>query len=256
MKIPFVKFQGTGNDFVIVDNRTDIFPTDVLTIQKLTDRKFGIGADGLMLIENHPTHDFRMKYYNADGSESLCGNGSRCAIKYAQKLGIIDTFTTFETTDGVHTARIKGDTVHFELHDLSGIQKLGEDYFINNGSPHHISFVADNSTVDVYQEGKKIRHDVKYHPAGTNVNFVEIISDSKISVRTYERGVENETLSCGTGVTAAALAASDQGLNPPIFIQTKGGELSVDFVKAENDSFKQIFLSGPATFVFEGKIEI
>lgn len=256
MKIPFVKFQGTGNDFVIIDNRTGFFPSDVLTIQKLTDRKFGIGADGLMLIENHPTLDFRMKYYNADGSESLCGNGSRCAIKFAQRLGIIDMRTTFETTDGIHSAHIEGDIVHFELHDLTGIQKTDSHYFINNGSPHHISFVKKNSDIDVYQEGKKIRDSESYQPEGTNVNFVEILSDSLISVRTYERGVENETLSCGTGVTAAALAASDRGVKPPISIQTRGGELSVDFVKTENDSFKQIFLSGPATFVFEGEIEV
>jgi diaminopimelate epimerase len=256
MKIPFVKFQGTGNDFIIIDNREGIFPNSIEIIQKLTDRRFGIGADGLMLIEKHPTLDFRMRYYNVDGSESLCGNGSRCAIKYAQQLGIIDNQTKFETTDGEHKASIKDDIVSFELHDLSEVLKVGEDYFINNGSPHHMTFVDDTSVVDVSAEGRKIRNSISYQPDGTNVNFVQILSETEISVRTFERGVEDETLSCGTGVTASAIAANLEGLESPIRIQTLGGQLSVSFEKEGDDNYHNIFLSGPATFVYEGKIEI
>lgn len=257
MTIPFVKFQGTGNDFVIIDNRSLFFPSDNLSIiQQLTDRKFGIGADGLMLIENHESVDFRMRYYNADGSESLCGNGSRCAIKYAQMLRIIENETVFETTDGIHKARIDGDIVHFELRDQLGVQASGDDYFINNGSPHHIQFVREVKAINVFQEGQKIRYSTNYQPSGTNVNFVEIQSDNEIFVRTYERGVENETLSCGTGVTASALAASIKGLIAPIQVKTLGGNLKVDFTVDENQAYRNIYLSGPAKKVFSGSIEI
>ena len=256
MKIPFEKYQGTGNDFIIIDNRAQVFPEDVSAIQKLTDRRLGIGADGLILIENHPTLDFRMKYFNADGSESLCGNGSRCAIMFAQTLGIIHQETTFVTTDGIHNARINGNQVDFKLHNLSEINLLDGDYFINNGSPHYIRFVSDTSDVNIYEEGKKIRYSPRYQPHGTNVNFVQIKSDFEISVRTYERGIEGETLSCGTGVTASAIASSFKGLTPPIKIQTLGGNLSVNFEKKGDDTFQNIFLSGPATLVYEGQIEI
>ena len=255
MEIPFTKYQGTGNDFVLIDNREGLFPrNDLNLIKKLCDRKFGIGADGLMLIQSAKDADFQMVYFNADGSESLCGNGSRCSIHFARTLGIIDDHTAFITTDGAHQAFFKEDWVHFQLHDINSVQEQGEDYFVENGSPHHIQFVDDLEHCDVVTTGREIRFSEQYQPSGTNVNFVQIESEG-ISVRTYERGVEDETLSCGTGVTAAAIVAAMKGMRSPIRIKTRGGKLQVTFEK-DGDTFKNIFLAGPATPVFKGKIEI
>ncbi|MDH5609100.1 MAG: diaminopimelate epimerase [Cyclobacteriaceae bacterium] len=256
MLLSFVKYQGTGNDFIIIDNRDSVFPTnDSALIRQLTDRKFGIGADGLMLVENDEGSDFRMRYFNADGSQSLCGNGSRCAIDFAGQLGIISQQTNFNTTDGLHHAFFKDGWVYFQLHPVDGIKGTKNDFFIHNGSPHHIRFVEDVSGIDVLEEGRKIRYSDAYQPAGTNVNFVQITGNT-LKVRTYERGVENETLSCGTGVTAAALAATTRGLSSPVRIETPGGQLEVSFVQKPNAKFTDIYLAGPATRVFEGQVEI
>lgn len=255
MELHFYKYQGTGNDFVIIDNRELNWKPDNDVVRRICNRRFGVGADGLMLIQNHSEHDFEMVYFNADGSKSLCGNGSRCAIHLANRLEIIGNQTTFLTTDGVHKGAIADGRVSFQLFDMPVLDRIDNDYFIDNGSPHYIRFVEDLESEDVFSKGKAIRNDKRFAPGGTNVNFVEVIGDSEVFVRTYERGVENETLSCGTGVTAAALASSLKGLKSPVKIKTPGGDLQVTFEKREN-GFRNVFLSGPATPVFEGQIRI
>ncbi len=255
MELNFTKYQGTGNDFVLIDNRTGIFPKENLDlVRRLCDRRFGIGADGLMLIENSKEEDFNMIYFNSDGSKSLCGNGSRCSIHFAHSLGIIPYQTSFITTDGAHKAFLKDGWVHFQLHDIDQVSEDGNDFFVENGSPHHVRFVEDVEGFDVFTNGEAIRYSEKYQPGGTNVNFVEM-TPSGIKVRTYERGVENETLSCGTGVTAAAIVAAIKGKTSPVQVNTKGGDLEVSFEK-EGNTFKNVFLAGPATPVFKGRIEI
>lgn len=255
MEIRFTKYQGTGNDFVLIDNRDSHFPKQNLeVVRKLCDRRFGVGADGLMLIEESQDQDFLMIYFNADGSKSLCGNGSRCAVHFAHTLGMIGTETSFITTDGVHQAFLRDGWVHFQLHDIDQVNQAGDDYFVENGSPHHVVTVESVASYPVYEKGKEIRNSVAYRPDGTNVNFVAL-TERGINVRTYERGVENETLSCGTGVTAAAIVAAMKGKESPIPINTPGGDLQVSF-KKEGNTFKEVFLAGPATPVFNGRIEI
>jgi diaminopimelate epimerase len=239
----------------LIDNRNKSYTLSKQAIQKLTDRKFGIGADGLMLIENDDHTDFKMIYYNADGSQSLCGNGSRCAIHFAQSLGIIRDKTIFETTDGIHNAFLEGEKIHFELHDVDEIKILNErEFFVNTGSPHHIVLVDSYDSVDVVKEGSKIRNSASY-PEGTNVNFVKIEKD-QIFVRTYERGVEDETLSCGTGVVASAIAVSLKGFDSPIRVNTPGGNLTVSFIKKDDESLKSIYLARPEKMVYSGIIDI
>jgi diaminopimelate epimerase len=256
MKIHFHKYQATGNDFVLIDNRDGNVSLSAEQIGKLCDRKFGIGADGVMLIEKHPILDFNLVYYNRDGSPSLCGNGSRAAVKMAAALGIISGHTKFNAYDGEHEAHLLANgNVRLKMNDVRDVKKEGDTIFINTGSPHHIEFVRETEKVNVFKEGQSIRYSEKYKPAGTNVNFVEL-QPNEILVRTYERGVEDETLSCGTGVTAAALAASFKGYNSPIKIKTPGGELSVEFTIGQQVAFKDIFLIGPAKKVFEGSFEL
>lgn len=256
MQLKFYKYQGTGNDFILIDNRNKKFRKDEGIIPKLCNRRFGVGADGLMLLEHHDAADFKMIYYNADGTQSLCGNGSRCAVAFAHFLGMIDKSTYFETTDGFHRAEILEDgIVKFELLDVSQVEKLDEkSYFINTGSPHYIKLSENVENIDIIQSGSSIRYSDKYAPHGTNVNFVEDLH-GKIKVRTYERGVEDETLSCGTGVTACALMANRLGYDSPVSIETKGGQLQV-FFEEKNGNYSNIYLAGPAERVFQGTIEI
>jgi diaminopimelate epimerase len=258
MKIPFHKYQATGNDFILIDNRSDVYSFSVDQIKKLCDRKFGIGADGLILIEKHPTTDFNLNYYNSDGSQSLCGNGSRAAVQFASTLGIINGKTSFHAYDGAHKAELQPTgKICLHMNDVDEVKELDENIFINTGSPHLICFVDDVQHYPVFDEGKKLRYDKKFEAqGGTNVNFVELQPNNTIFVRTYERGVENETLSCGTGVTAAALAASRHGYSSPITVKTLGGELSVEFEQHSGSSlFSNICLIGPAKKVFEGIFE-
>ncbi len=256
MKISFHKYQGTGNDFVMIDDRSGSFPiSDTALISHLCDRKMGIGADGVILVQNHASLDFKMVYFNPDGSQSLCGNGSRCAVAFAKSLELIGEKCTFETTDGIHDAYFEGDIVHFHLHDVKMTTRKGDDWFINTGSPHHIELTGNLNDIDIIKEGSTIRYSEEYKPAGTNVNFVALAKDH-ISVRTYERGVEGETLSCGTGVTACALAASFMNYSSPVTVKTKGGKLSVSFTQTEDESFENIYLAGPAKKVFEGAVEV
>ena len=255
--IPFHKYQATGNDFIMIDNRENIFPKDnLILIEQLCNRKFGIGSDGLILIEEHNEVDFNMIFFNPDGSQSLCGNGSRCAVNFARAIGMIDNDnTTFMAYDGMHSATIKGDLVELSMNNVQNVSQLEDGIFVDTGSPHFVRFVEDVHDVDIIPEGSAIRYSDAYQPAGTNVNFVQQLGDRTIFVRTYERGVENETLSCGTGVTGAAIAASTLGIKAPISVSTKGGELTVNYKQMDNGSFENITLCGPAKMVFEGRIE-
>lgn len=253
--LTFYKYQATGNDFIMIDNRENVFfLKHEKEIVRLCDRRYGIGADGLILINNHPNADFDLIYYNADGSLSLCGNGSRCAVSFAKQLGIIQgDHTTFNAFDGVHEGWINGKSIRIKLNDIQNVRQTDYGMFIDTGSPHLVQFVDDLAGYDVVTKGRELRNCNVNGREGTNVNFVEVSSQG-IKVRTYERGVENETLSCGTGVTACALAAVSKGFESPVEIETKGGTLVVEFQNI-NNTFKNIFLSGPAEMVFKGQIE-
>lgn len=256
-ELHFHKYQGTGNDFVMIDNRNRQFNgKDLSLVKKLCHRKYGIGGDGLILIEEHETADFNMIYFNSDGSQSLCGNGSRCAVHFARHLGIIENNAQFMAIDGLHEAYMIKDQVYLRMHNVNKVERFEEDMFINTGSPHYIRFVKELTRLDVVNEGRKIRNSDLYKKEGTNVNFAEPSEEDKLYVRTYERGVEDETLSCGTGVTAVALASSYLGYKSPVKLVTPGGQLQVAFNKRGEDDFTDIYLSGPATPVFEGKIII
>lgn len=257
MKIQFKKYQATGNDFVLIDNRTAGYSFTKDQIEKICNRRFGVGADGVMLIENHASLDFNLVYYNSDGSQSLCGNGSRAAVAMAADLGLLKNQTTFNAYDGAHDAGLlPNGVIRLRMNPVSEIKQTGSDYFINTGSPHHLQFVSDANKVNVVEEGRKIRYSEAYKPAGVNVNFIQPLAKNTIFVRTYERGVEDETFSCGTGVTAAALAASLQGYTSPVKVKVKGGELEVEFKTGQAGTFQEIFLIGPAKMVFEGTLEL
>ena len=260
MNIPFCKYQGTGNDFIMIDNRANFFEIENNSLVKnLCDRRFGIGADGLILLENHSTSDFYMRYYNSDGHEgSMCGNGGRCAIEFARELNIINQKTEFFATDGLHKGKINSkNMISLLMQNVNEIIKKGNDYELNTGSPHFVVFTKNLNTINVVEEGRKIRYNSTYTTIGINVNFVEII-DGNIFVRTYERGVEEETFSCGTGVTAVALVCSLQKLvsnNIPLKINTSGGLLEVSF-KKEEEKYNNIWLTGPAIKTFEGSVNL
>lgn len=258
MNIHFYKYQGTGNDFVMIDNRQDTFPkNDTKLVAYLCDRKFGVGADGLILLENHPTLDFKMMYYNSDGNESsMCGNGGRCLVAFAKQMHVISDEATFEAIDGLHYATIDKDgIVSLQMTDVEDVKVYDNYTFLNTGSPHHVTLVENLQDFDVKNEGAKIRYSDLYGNAGSNVNFVKQLENDIFSVRTYERGVEDETLSCGTGVTAVAIAMYKIGKSSgkEINLNVEGGKLKVKF-DVENDKFTNVFLIGPATFVFEGTI--
>ncbi len=258
MHLVFYKYHGTGNDFIIIDNRDNKVALSIAQIKKLCERRFGIGADGLMLLNYREGYDFEMKYYNSDGNEgSMCGNGGRCVVKFAHYLGIHKSNYFFLATDGEHEAFIEENSwIDLKMKDVNGIKKHYLDFVLHTGSPHYIKQITDVATYDVVNMGRGIRYSKEFEKDGINVNFVEV-NDKEIFVRTYERGVEDETLSCGTGVTAAALvfANNDNGLNY-IEVKTPGGALAVRFDKLENNNFKNIWLCGPAEFVFKGEINV
>lgn len=260
MNLTFYKFQGTGNDFVMIDNRQELFPkNNTKLIERLCDRRFGIGADGLILLETDKNSDFKMVYYNSDGRESsMCGNGGRCLVAFAKQLGVITNQATFMAIDGLHHATLDDiGVVSLQMKDVENI-KIRPDYvFLNTGSPHHVQLVDDLGHYDIKAEGAKIRYSDLYGESGSNVNFVSQHSETTFAVRTYERGVEDETLSCGTGVTAVAIAMHVIGntKSNQITLLTEGGELQVKF-KKEDNLYRDVFLTGPATLVFEGKIEL
>lgn len=260
MRIEFYKYQGTGNDFIILDNRNGEYNQLVNEqVAFLCNRHFGIGADGLMLLQLKEGYDFEMVYYNADGAVgTMCGNGGRCLTAFAKRLGIIDAAAHFIATDGEHHATIDNESiVALQMKNVDQIEQDGEHYILNTGSPHYICFTNDVSAEDVYQKGRAIRYSEKFGKAGINVNFVQINSDKSIHVRTYERGVENETLSCGTGVTASAIAVhTDSTETQRIAVHTPGGTLSVKFSPRGNGVFEDVWLCGAAKPVFEGVIQL
>jgi len=257
MQQTFYKYQGTGNDFVMIDNRQHVFDkNNTERVKFLCDRRFGIGADGLILLEDHPEYDFKMVYYNADGNESsMCGNGGRCLVAFAKQLGVISNKAVFEATDGVHHASIDGEIVKLQMLDVDTIEKHENHLFLNTGSPHHVQFEIQIEDFDIKSKGATIRYGEPYNTAGSNVNFVKKQSDTTFRVRTYERGVEGETLSCGTGVTAVAIAMHYIGETQEkhVILNVEGGELEVCF-DFENDTYNNVWLIGSATFVYKGSI--
>ena len=258
MKLQFFKYQGTGNDFVMIDNRQGIFDkTDIKQIAFLCDRRFGIGADGLILLESHSAVDFKMVYFNSDGNESsMCGNGGRCITAFAKYLGLIENKATFEAIDGIHHSSIENGIVKLQMQDVPNIDKQNTHVYLNTGSPHHVQMESNLQALDVKNVGSKIRYGQPYNEAGSNVNFVHKISNEIFAVRTYERGVEDETLSCGTGVTAVALAMHYIGETEKnlVTLETPGGHLKVSFEKHQ-EGYKNIWLIGPAIQVYKGEIE-
>ncbi|HSH64887.1 MAG TPA: diaminopimelate epimerase [Bacteroidia bacterium] len=260
MPFTFYKYQGTGNDFVIIDNRDLKFDRkNNSLVAKLCDRRFGIGADGLMLLQGKQGFDFEMVYYNSDGNESsMCGNGGRCIVEFARHLGLIRDKAHFIAIDGVHVAIAKPGFISLKMNDVKNVELNADFSFLNTGSPHYVAFVNDIRNFNVFEEGKKIRNNDRFQPGGTNVNFVEK-EYNNLFVRTFERGVENETYSCGTGVTAAALVASLKNVSTAdnyCSVKTLGGELNVKFLKHPDNSFTDIWLEGPANFVFKGEIDV
>lgn len=276
MKRTFYKYEGTGNDFILFDDRENTFETNPKLVAHLCDRRFGIGADGLMLLRNKQGYDFEMIYFNSDGNpSSMCGNGGRCISRFALDIGAVKKDeVNFLAIDGAHTAIIGPETVKLKMNDVSeiesgietqklekndgsGIETASHYFYMNTGSPHYVLFGSNKPDLDVVSEGRKIRYSERFAKEGTNVNFVDL-NNVGIVVRTYERGVEDETLSCGTGVTACALAAALSGVastHEKCLVFTRGGKLSVHF-KQEGNHFTNIWLEGPATFVFKGEIAV
>ncbi|MEY4280980.1 MAG: hypothetical protein RLZ39_392 [Bacteroidota bacterium] len=259
MELAFYKYQGTGNDFVIIDNRAQNIKLNKEQIAFLCDRRKGIGADGLMLLENSTISDFKMVYFNADGAEStMCGNGGRCIVAFAKQLQLIKEDTTqFEAIDGLHEALLlDNNIIVLHMQDVTENTIVNNHFEIQTGSPHYVTFTKDAHAIDVATEGRTIRNREAY-PTGINVNFVEVIDHNNLFVRTYERGVEDETLSCGTGVTAAAIAHSNTALGKyNIGIKTRGGDLSVQFEKISPTNAINVWLKGPSQLVFIGKITL
>lgn len=259
MNIPFHKYQGTGNDFIMIDERDFIYSLEEEKIAFLCDRHFGIGADGLIRIRRSEQADFEMVYYNSDGKiGSMCGNGGRCAVAFAYDLKHIGRTTAFLASDGLHQAEIiseKPFSVKLKMKDVNHVELVGSDFFIDTGSPHLIKIVDEPEEIDVVKEGRKIRNHEHFKAAGTNVNFVKA-ENGGVRLRTYERGVEDETLSCGTGIVGSVLVLVHAKKLPsisPVSVRTKGGQLNVYFDQTDN-FFRNVFLEGPATFVFTGNI--
>ena len=266
MNIPFYKYQGAGNDFIMIDDRDKTFPVGTGLINKLCDRRFGIGADGLILLQNHPEYDFEMVYFNADGNPStMCGNGGRCLVAFAKFLHIGDNEFDFIAVDGSHKAYFKGDLVSLQMKDVDDISPRATAWVLNTGSPHFVQFIPGIDGLNVVKLARAIRHNAEFDAQGINVNFVEPHAEipNKIKLRTYERGVEDETLACGTGVVASSLAyfhqfSSDKDItsHQHIDISAAGGELEVDFDYSPRDKYTNVWLTGPAEYVFEGVVEV
>ena len=254
MMIEFYKYQGTGNDFIMIDDRNSKFDIeDNELIAALCKRRIGIGADGLILLRNHDQYDFEMLYFNSDGKQSsMCGNGGLCIVSFAKILRIFENETIFIAIDGVHKGRFLEDTIALLMKDVTIIKHLGDGLVLDTGSPHYILFVDDLDNIDIETEGKKIRNSKLFEKKGINVNFVQY--EGKLRLRTYERGVEEETLSCGTGVVATAIALYHANYfeDNLVSITTKGGELTVSFEEF-NGTYRDIWLSGDASMVYAGE---
>lgn len=260
MKIDFFKYQGTGNDFVILENRTEKY--NELTpkqVKHICNRRFGVGADGLMLLNKHNDQDFEMIYYNADGNPgSMCGNGGRCMVQFAKDQGMYKVTYRFMAVDGMHEADIdRHGIIRLKMQDVNKVEHHSGYAILNTGSPHFVKFANNVEDIDVVETGREIRYSKQFEKEGINVNFVETTHEDGIYVRTYERGVEDETMSCGTGVTASALmnAHNARGFNR-VEVKTPGGNLSVEYNKIDEEHFENIWLCGPAELVYKGEIEI
>ena len=259
MTLIFYKYQATGNDFVMIDNRSQTFDkNNTKLVATLCDRRFGIGADGLILLENSSDYDFEMVYYNADGNQSsMCGNGGRSIVAFAKQLGIIEKTTTFLAIDGAHEARIDGDEINLKMQSVSKIHSTSDHVTLDTGSPHYVAFKSEIDALDMKQEGAQIRYSSSFKQEGINVNFVSQLEQNTFGIRTYERGVEDETLSCGTGATAAAIAMHFMKKTNAehITLKTKGGTLQVSFQCSEG-VYANVWLSGAAHLVFQGSYPI
>lgn len=261
MEIEFYKYQGAGNDFVVIDDRDEKFDrSNNELVAFLCDRRFGVGGDGLMLLRNKEGFDFEMVYYNSDGYESsMCGNGGRCIVAFAYKLGVVDEHCSFIAIDGPHEADIlktnEEQWVSLKMIPVTEVENGEKHCYLDTGSPHYVELAEDLSNFDLVNEAKKIRYNERFKAIGTNVNFVELI-DGVLNIRTYERGVEDETLACGTGVTAAVLAMAKKDLieGNELNVKAKGGNLRVEFDKTPSGGFDNIWLQGPAEYVFKGFI--
>jgi diaminopimelate epimerase len=253
--LPFFKYQGTGNDFVIIDNRESVFDhhnTELIT--RLCNRKFGVGSDGLILLNAHPEHDFEMIYFNADATRAGCGNGARCAVHLAHHLGIIGREANFMMEGQAYQAQIEAGRVRIRMSDVAAVQSFPEGYLLHTGTRHFVRLVEGLLDYEVVDEGRELRYDPRFLPEGTNVNFVEL-KDHKVHMRIYEKGVENETLSSGTGATAVALALAHARQQPsPVAVHTRGGVLEISFTALDVGSFTQVYMAGPAQMVFQGTV--
>lgn len=258
MKVTFYKYHGTGNDFILIDNRKGELSLTTSQIEGLCDRHFGIGADGLMLLNTSGEADFEMVYYNSDGkTSSMCGNGGRCIAAFAKSLKLVGDEASFVAIDGKHDVKYSDGKVSLRMNNVSQIEKGEGFYFLDTGSPHYVKVVNDLHDINLVAEARKVRYNERFKTEGTNVNFIQQIN-GKVHVRTYERGVEDETLSCGTGVTAVALVADQLGWRAATnncLVSTEGGDLTVIYDKHDG-GYNNIWLIGPAKFVFKGEVEI
>ncbi len=258
MNLEFYKYQGAGNDFVMLDDRENKYNLSSQQIALLCHRHFGIGADGLIRLKSDKLSDFEMIYYNADGNEStMCGNGGRCIVAFAKKLGIIEKNTQFKAIDGRHKASIKGIEVNLEMTEVSEIEQGDDHYVLNSGSPHYVLFVDNIMDAQFVEKARSIRNNERFQAEGINVNFVQVLAPNKLAIRTFERGVEGETLSCGTGIVAASLAYARRQNQQKVetYVIAKGGNLTVD-AQAVGEGFQNIHLIGKAIEVYSGKITI
>ena len=261
MDFEFFKYHGAGNDFIIIDNRKKVFPKEKRTelIQNLCHRKFGIGSDGLILLDNDPEYDFYMDFYNPDGSQSFCGNGSRCVVMFASHLGIVRKECTFRSIHGINKAEVYDDiNVKLQMFDVDKIEITKDFHFMNTGSPHYNVFVDELENIDIIPYAHRIRFNERFKEKGTNVNLI-CKSNKGIKIRTYERGVEDETWACGTGATAAAISyavENDLVGNNKISVETKGGNLFITYSTEDLQLFTNIHLIGPAEFVYKGEMDV
>lgn len=261
MRIHFAKYQGTGNDFILFDNRNATLRRDLTTwYAQICDRHFGIGADGVILLEKDPELDFSMVYFNADGRESsMCGNGGRCLADFAMQLGLVGKQCVFRAVDGVHRAEMEDGGIRLQMRDVDGIRKADDHYELDTGSPHYVTFVPDVENIPVKEHGAAIRYSHAFIDKGINVNFVHM-RNAELVVRSYERGVEDETLSCGTGITASAICNAIETREPvgihSVQVRAKGGLLRVSYTKISDTLFRDIWLAGPAVCVYRGEISM
>ncbi|MFM7222569.1 MAG: diaminopimelate epimerase [Bacteroidota bacterium] len=258
MEIFFHKYHGTGNDFIILDNRDHRYEKlTASAICGLCDRRTGIGADGLLMLESAEGYDFRMLYFNADGKPgSMCGNGGRCLVAFAYEIGIQQQHYRFIASDGPHAAeRLEDGRIRLHMIDVTGITASSGATVMNTGSPHYVQFVEDVSLINVFDAGRTVRYSPAFADQGINVNFVARTKKG-ITIRTYERGVEDETYSCGTGATACAIASTHENGHHAVSVQVKGGELEVEFTRINKETISDVRLIGPATHVFTGTTSI